>query len=142
MFSNKSKYWWRNVHRKMGDFFIRFVLFTSTLVWIFVWNQYIMVRNFFRVSTILNSSIYLFVSFIFAGVNFHELKAMGFPFLLITPPSCVLIASVWNIKSSLKLGYDIRTCWTSNYKVLMCVFKLTTAFKYQQQKLCRLCIYY
>ena len=27
-----SKYWWRNVHYKMGAFFIRFVTFASTIV--------------------------------------------------------------------------------------------------------------
>ena len=35
----KSKYWWRNVHRKMGAFFVRFVAFTSTLVCSVVWDQ-------------------------------------------------------------------------------------------------------
>ena len=37
------KYWWRNVHLKMGAFFIRFVTFTSTLVYSFVWNQSIVI---------------------------------------------------------------------------------------------------
>ena len=36
----KSKYLCRNVHRKMGAFFIRFVTFTDTLVYSVVWNQY------------------------------------------------------------------------------------------------------
>ena len=34
-----SKYWWRNVHRKIGAFSIRFVAFNSTLVYSVIWNQ-------------------------------------------------------------------------------------------------------
>ena len=35
----KSKYLWINVHRKMGAFSVRFVFFTSTLVYSVVCNQ-------------------------------------------------------------------------------------------------------
>ena len=37
--NNNIKYWWRNVHRKMGASFICFVNFPSTLVYSVVHNQ-------------------------------------------------------------------------------------------------------
>ena len=37
--SKKSKYWWINMHCKIGAFFIRFVMFTGNNVHSVVWNQ-------------------------------------------------------------------------------------------------------
>ena len=39
LFFFNSKNWWRSVHRKLGDFFVRYVTFTSNHVYSFFCNK-------------------------------------------------------------------------------------------------------
>ena len=73
------KYLWRNVHRKMGAFFIHFVTFTNTLVYSVVWNQ----------STCPTYLSEKYLSMISPGTIFSQYRR----FLMIVPDYTLLAAS-------------------------------------------------
>ena len=51
---------------------------------------------------------------------------MGFPFFLINPPRWILLASIWIINSSLKLGYETNTFCTTIYFIsTKCFFPMS-----------------